>query len=124
MKTGSLVAILALAVLIAGCAGPSSTPQAASGPPANVAGSWTGGTVGAAGASVQMQLAQTGTGVSGRIDVSGRPDVSGPLTGTVSGNTVRFKLTSGYGSTGELNVSGNTITGMVGGNGVRLQRMP
>jgi hypothetical protein len=122
MKTGPLVATLALAVLMAGCAGTS--PPAASGPPANVAGSWTGGTVGAGGTSVQMQLAQTGTVVNGTINVSARPDVSGPLTGTVSGNTVRFKLTSGYGSTGELTVSGNTITGVVGGNGVRLQRTP
>jgi hypothetical protein len=69
-----------------------------------------------------MPLAQTGSAVTGVIDVAGRADVSGPLTGTVEGDTVRFKLTSGYGSTGQLNVKGDTITGVVGGNGVRLQR--
>jgi len=60
--------------------------------------------------------------VTGSIQVAGRPDVTGPLTGTVTGNTIAFKLTSGYGSTGELNVSGDTMTGVVGGAGVRLQR--
>lgn len=123
MATRSFVVILALAALVGGCAGTSS-PQAPAGPPADVAGRWTGGMVGPGGSSVQMQLSQTGTAVSGNIQVPGRADVSGPLTGTVSGNTVRFKLTSGYGSTGELNVSGNTITGMVAGNAVRLQRVP
>jgi hypothetical protein len=32
------------------------------------------------------------------------------------------RLDTGYGSTGELNVKGNTITGFVGGSGVSLQR--
>ena len=90
----------------------------------SVAGTWTGGMVGPGGSSVQMQLSQTGTSISGNIHVPGRADVSGPLTGTVSGTTVRFRLTSGYGSTGELNVNGDTITGVVGGNGVRLRRVP
>jgi hypothetical protein len=34
-----------------------------------------------------------------------------------SGNTVRFKLNTGYGSTGELRVAENTISGVVGGQG-------
>jgi hypothetical protein len=71
-----------------------------------------------------MSLTQTGTAVSGTIEVSGRADVSGPLAGTVSGDTVRLKLSSGSGSTGELNVSGNTITGVVGGNSVRCSVCP
>jgi hypothetical protein len=118
-----VVVLLALGVMMAGCASTSSS-QAAAGPPANVAGSWTGGTVGASGASVRMQLAQTGAAVNGNIEVAGRSDLSGPLTGTVSGNAVRFKLTSGYGSSGELTVNGNTITGVVAGNGIRLHRAP
>ena len=60
--------------------------------------------------------------MTGSIDVGGRPDLTGPLTGTVNGSAVVFKLDSGYGSTGELNVSGNKITGVVGGSGLRLQR--
>jgi hypothetical protein len=102
MKTVSWVAIAVVVACMAGCA--SSTPQAASGPPANVAGSWSGATVGASGAFVSMQLTQTGTTVAGAIEIGGRSDLSGALNGTVDGNTVRFKLNSGYGSTGELNV--------------------
>jgi hypothetical protein len=122
MKIASMLAIAVLATFAAGCASTSGDQKAAGGPPANVAGWWRGGTVGAGGTSVTMQLAQTGSAVTGVIDVPGRADVSGPLTGTVDGNSVRFKLTSGYGSTGLLNVNGDTITGTVGGNGVRLQR--
>jgi hypothetical protein len=54
--------------------------------------------------------------------VSGRADLTGPLTGDVNGSTVVFRLNSGYGSTNQLNVSGDTITGVVGGSGVTLRR--
>jgi len=123
MKTLSLLAIVAtVAALVGGCAGTSSPASAASGPPANVAGTWTGGTVGPGGASVRLVLQQTGSQVTGSIDVGGRPEVTGPLTGTVSGNAVAFKLQSGYASTGALNVSGDVMTGVVGGSGVSLRR--
>ena len=73
-----------------------------------MAGSWSGAAVGSSGAFVSMQLAQTGTAVAGSIEIGGRSDLSGALNGTVDGNTARFKLNSGYGSTGELNVKGNS----------------
>jgi hypothetical protein len=122
MKTFSFLVITGLVAFLAGCAGTSSPAVTAGGPPANVAGSWRGGTIGAGGTSVVLVLQQTGSKVTGSIDVGGRPDLTGPLTGAVNGNAVVFKLDSGYGSTGELNVSGNTITGVVGGSGLRLQR--
>ena len=122
MRTCSLLVITGLVACLAGCAGTSSPAATASGPPANVAGSWRGGTIGAGGATVALVLRQTGSNVTGSIDVSGRADLTGPLTGTVNGNAVVFRLDSGYGSTGQLNVSGDTITGVVGGSGVRLQR--
>jgi hypothetical protein len=122
MKTFSFLVITGLVAFLAGCAGTSSPAATASGPPANVAGSWRGGTIGAGGTTVALVLQQTGSKVTGSIDVGGRPDLTGPLTGTVNGNAVVFKLDSGYGSTGELNVSGNTFTGVVGGSGLRLQR--
>ena len=122
MKAYSFLVVTGLIAFLAGCAGTSQKAATASGPPANVAGSWRGGTIGAGGTNATLTLQQSGSAVTGSIQVAGRPDVTGPLTGTVTGNTVAFKLTSGYGSTGELNVSGDTMTGVVGGAGVRLQR--
>ena len=121
MKTFWLFAFAILVAFVAGCAS-TSAPAVSSGPPANVAGTWTGGMVGPGGTVATMQLNQTGANVTGTINISGRPDVSGPLTGTVDANTVRFKLDSGYGSTSELNVKGDTITGVLGGSGVNFQR--
>ena len=123
MKTLSLVAIVVMMAFVAGCASSSSAPQAAvGGPSANVTGTWSGATLGAGGVPVTMNLKQNGADVAGDIDVGGRPDLSGPLKGSVSGNSVRFRLDTGYGSTGQLNVNGNAITGFVGGSGLNLQR--
>lgn len=122
MKTMSFIALAVLAVFVAGCASTDSATSQPAGPPANVAGSWSGSTVGAGGAVVSLELKQNGGAVTGTIKVGGRPDLSGPLQGTVSSNTVRFKLTSGFGSTGELTVSQDTITGIIGGSGIALRR--
>jgi hypothetical protein len=122
MKTLSVLVITGLVAFLTGCAGTSGPAATAVGPPANVAGSWQGGSIGGGGLTVALELQQTGSKVTGSIAVGGRPDLSGPLTGAVNGNAVAFKLDGGYGSTGELNVSGSTITGVVGGQGVRLQR--
>jgi hypothetical protein len=117
MRTCSFLVIAGFVAFLAGCAGTSSRAAAVSGPPANVAGSWRGGTIGAGGSTVALVLQQAGS-----IEVSGRADLTGPLTGDVNGNTVVFRLNSGYGSTNQLNVSGDTITGVVGGSGVTLRR--
>jgi cytoskeletal protein CcmA (bactofilin family) len=93
-------------------------------PIADVAGAWRG-TAGIGGreASVALTLRQDGASVSGAIEVGGRPDISGDLAGIVSGTSVRFRLVSGYGSTGELQVAGDQITGIVSGEQVVLRRV-
>lgn len=122
MKAWSSVALAIFTLCLAGCAGTGGAGSPAAAPPANVAGSWVGSTVGPGGGSTSLELKQNGSAVTGVIQIAGRPDVSGPIQGTVSGNTVRFRLTSGYGSTGELTVSQDTISGVVGGSGVALRR--
>ena len=121
---GSVALIAVLVAALAGCASTGTTSSDAGGPPADVAGSWSGFTSGGAtGGAVSLVLNQSGNAVTGTIDVGGRSDVSGPLTGTVSGTSVKFRLTSGYGSTGELRVTpDNSIAGMVGGQSVTLRR--
>ena len=43
---------------------------------------------GPAAGDVTLVLQQTGSKVTGSITVGGRPDISGPITGTVNGNAV------------------------------------
>jgi hypothetical protein len=123
MKALSWVVIGLILVFGAGCASSgSSNAPAASGPPANVAGSWNGGFYGALSNSVSMQLQQQGTAVTGSIDVGGRPDLSGPIKGTVRGNMLDYSLTSMGGGSGTMQVSGNTISGVISGNAFRAQK--
>lgn len=120
MRAVSFVATSVVIAFLAGCAGSTMTDSATGGPPANVAGSWSGWT--ADGLSVSLVLKQDGGAVTGTIAVGGRPDNSGPLTGTVKGNAVSFRLDSGYGSTSDLRVAQDTISGIVGGRAVNLRR--
>jgi hypothetical protein len=120
MKTLSWLVIGLVLMLGAGCASSSSAPAASTGPPANVAGSWSGGFYGAMSNSVSMQLQQQGTAVTGNVDVGGRTDLSGKVTGTVSGNMVYWNLANG--GQGTMQVSGNTISGTVSGAPFRAQR--
>jgi hypothetical protein len=121
MKTFSWVVIGLILVFGAGCASSSgSTPAAASGPPANVAGSWNGGFYGALSNSVSMQLQQQGTAVTGTIDVGGRSDLSGGIKGTVRGNMMDYSIANG--GSGTLQISGNTMTGVISGNAFRAQK--
>ena len=125
MESRRSVAVgVVLVVFLAGCASARTPSGDAGAPPANVAGSWSGFTGGGGtGGAVTLVLNQSGTAVTGTIDVGGRSDLRGPLTGTVSGNSVKFKLASAFGSTGQLRVSqDNTITGVVGGQSVALRR--
>ena len=121
MKTFSWVMIGLILVLGAGCASSSSSPSAATtGPPANVAGTWNGGFYGPADNSVSMQLQQQGSKLTGNINVGGRSDLNGPITGTVRGNTVDWNLANG--GQGTMQVSGNTMSGTVGGTPFRATR--
>lgn len=114
-------------VAIAGCGGSASrtasstgAPSAAVGAPANVNGTWSGALVG--GAPVTMMLQQTGANVTGDLRVGGRADISGPIEGTVDGNTIKLRERSGFGSAPLLNVKGDQITGIVGGTTLDLRR--
>jgi len=122
MKTYAWVVVGLVLLLGAGCASSDmSSSPAASGPPANVAGNWNGGLYGAASNSISMQLQQQGTAVTGNIDVGGRSDLSGGIKGSVSGNMFSYSLANG--GSGTMQVSGNTISGTVGGSPFRAQRM-
>ena len=112
-------------VLVAGggCAASSTSKTASSGPPANVNGTWTGAAGGGAiEAPVTMTLAQTGANVTGEIRIGGRPDLSGPVEGTVQGNAVKLSLKSGYGSLPEMTVKQDQISGVVAGLPLNLRR--
>ena len=117
MKTFSWLVIGLVLMFGAGCASSSNTAAA---PPANVAGSWRGGFYGPADNSVSMQLQQQGTAVTGTIEVGGRPDLSGALTGTVRGDMLDYRLAEG--GPGTMQVSGNTMSGTVSGTPFRAQR--
>jgi hypothetical protein len=75
---------MVLSFISVGCgAARQAETEAANAPTANVAGTWTGfaGTGGVS-VPVTLTLAQTGTAVTGNINVGGRPDFSGPVKGT------------------------------------------
>jgi hypothetical protein len=76
--------------MLAGCA----TAQSPETPPANVAGTWTGGSA-AGGRTYTMVLKQAGTNVTGTL--SGAGTLDGPIEGTVDGNTLRLRERSGFG---------------------------
>jgi hypothetical protein len=117
-----LLAVVAL-VAVAGCASRTSTqPSATVAAPADVAGTWTGAVVGAQGAPVTMVLQQTGPKVTGDLRVGGRSDISGPIDGTVEGNTIKLRLQTGAAGTPVMTVRGDEITGMVGGTTLNLRR--
>ena len=120
-----MVIFMLLLVAFAGCA--SSTAPSAGAPsagvpaPANVNGTWQGGITGAA-STVTLVLKQSGTSVTGNIIGAGTLD--GPIEGTVNGNTIRLKDSSGYGETPLLNVQGDRIIGNVQGRTLTLRRTP
>src|SRR2546428_6804921 len=100
MKIFAFPVLAVLVAFLAGCAGPASTTSPAAGPPANVTGSWYGSTIGGAGStSVSLTLTQAGSAVTGQIEVGGRPDISGPLTGSGSGDDVGVSSTRWVGRT-------------------------
>jgi hypothetical protein len=109
--------VLLLIAAVAGCA--SSQSPSASIAPADVNGTWTGGTATGA-ATYVLVLKQTGANVTGNL--SGAGTLDGPIEGTVDGNTIRLRERSGYGSTPLLSVRGDQITGVLGGTPLTLRR--
>jgi hypothetical protein len=114
-----------LVLALSGCATSNGTPAATtSGPPANAGGSWSGyGGIGATAQPVSLTLAQTGGDVKGDINVGGRPDLSGPVVGTVQGNVLSLRLASGVASLPAMTVTPSQITGVLSVGPMTLTRV-
>jgi len=107
-----LVLVAFSIVMLAGYAGAQS--------PADVNGTWTGSTIRGA-TTLVLVLKQDGQKVTGRLSGAGTDD--GPVSGTISGNTIRLRYDDGRETTPSLNVKGERIEGVLsGGNEVVLQR--
>jgi hypothetical protein len=115
---------VSLVLAISGCASMESTPAVnMSGPPANTTGAWSGWAgMGAAAAPVSLTLTQSGANVTGDIDVGGRPDLTGPVVGTVQGNALSLKLQSGFGTLPVMTVSESQISGVISVGPMTLTR--
>jgi hypothetical protein len=88
--------------------------------PTNVSGTWTGSTTRGA-TTLVLVLKQDGQKVTGTLSGAGTDD--GPVTGTVSGSTIRLRYDDGRETTPSLNVKGEQITGVLsGGSAVTLRR--
>jgi hypothetical protein len=136
MTESSRLVILATTFLIlaTGCASKSGTtargsapstsgPVAASPTSSNLTGSWRGNVgVGARSTTVALDLRQDGPALKGDLAVGGRPDLSGPVTGMVEGDTLRLRLESGAAGP-ELRVQGDTITGLISGEPLSARRV-
>jgi hypothetical protein len=125
-----LIGVAIVGVLVAGCG--SAKKTAASTPPtspgtamADLTGTWSGqGAIQGREAPVALRLVQNGSALDGDMYVSGRADLSGPIKGTVEGNTVRLALGNGFRQTSALQISpdGNQISGDVVGSPLVLRR--
>jgi hypothetical protein len=123
MIRATTVGLLALVcVATVGCAAAREEQQAAlNAPTANVVGTWTG-VAGQATPSlpVTLTLAQTGTNLTGNLTVAGRPDFSGPVTGSIQGEVLKLSLATATFS--QLIVKGDQMTGMTRVGEVILRR--
>ena len=115
MKMLSIAVLVLLAAVSAGCGAAREAQQAAANAPtANVAGTWTGSAgTGGVSAPITLVLTQTGTNLAGNIDVGGRMDLSGPVTGTVQGEIVKLSLSTV--TLGQMIAKGGTMSGEVSG---------
>ena len=117
--------VIAVAILVfTGACAQSQPPQVvAGGPPANVAGTWTGSVgAGSQSTSATLNLEQQGNAVTGTVDVGGRADLSGDIKGTVNGNVLTYRLASGYSSNVDMTVSGDQMRGVIGGAQAQLRK--
>lgn len=117
------VCLLALfCIAVVGCAAAREEQQAAlNAPTANVAGTWTGN-AGQGGTSlpVTLTLSQSGTALTGNVTVAGRPDVSGPVKGSVTGEII--KLSTATTTFAQLRAQQDTMTGQSSIGQVILRR--
>ena len=124
MKNLAIGLLALLSAVSAGCAAArEAQTAAANAPTANVTGTWSGSAgTGGVFMPVTMTLSQTGTNVSGTVDIGGRSDLSGAVKGTVQGELVNLSLETV--KLGQMTVKQqNTMTGEVsGGMPVTLRR--
>jgi hypothetical protein len=122
MMRATTVGLLALfCVAAVGCAAFKEEKAMANAPTANVVGTWSGyAGQGGAGVPVTLTLAQTGTDVTGNVTVAARPDLSGPVKGAVQGELLKLSLATATFS--QLEVKGDTMTGMTSAGEVILRR--
>ena len=98
------------ALCAAGCAAWRAEKAEESAPTANLAGTWTGSAgTGGVFVPVSLTLTQSGAAVKGTIDIAGRPDYSGDVTGSVQGELLKLALQ--WTTLAELRVKQDTITG-------------
>ena|SRR5215470_6210706 len=89
--------------------------------PTDVSGTWTGSTTTGA-RTLVLDLKQDGQKVTGTLSGAGTDD--GPVTGTISGNTIRLRYDNGFETTPALDVKGDQIKGVLsGGAEVVLRRI-
>ena len=123
MMRATTVVLLALFCIAAiGCAAAREEQRRElSAPTANAAGTWTG-TAGTGGTSipVTLTLSQSGTNVTGNLSVAGRPDLSGPVKGTVEGELVKLSLATT--TFAQMRVQQDTMTGQGSVGPVNLRR--
>jgi hypothetical protein len=122
MRATSVFLLALFCIAMVGCAAAREEQKAAmNAPTANVAGTWTGN-AGQGGSSlpVTMTLAQTGTNVTGNMSVAGRPDFSGPVKGTVTGELVN--LSTATTTFAQLRAQQDTMTGQSSIGQVILRR--
>lgn len=108
-------------IMLVGCA-TTRTPSASQPPTVDVTGAWSGTYVGSAGSGIMsMTLRQVDANVTGDINISGAPQFSGSLRGTVSGETFEYNGPSGVAA--EMTVQANEMRGLSRfGNRLLLQR--
>jgi hypothetical protein len=136
VKCFTVVALTATVLMLAvGCASKSDSGSRAAAPPAttgsvaasptssDVTGLWQGNVgVGARTTSVSLNLREEGEALKGSLAVGGRPDLSGPVTGRIEGDTLRLRLDNGAVGP-QVQVKGDTMTGMISGEPLDLRRM-
>jgi hypothetical protein len=123
MKTTTIFLLIGLAVVSAGCGSAREAQQAAlNAPTAKVAGTWTGSTTtGGSFVPITMTLGQTGTALTGSVNFGGRPDISGPVKGSVQGEVVTLSLERPS-SAVQFYAKQDTMTGTLFGQEVTLRR--
>src|SRR5262245_26677275 len=104
-----LVLLGLFCIVALGCAGTTEEKALMSGPPADVAGTWTGFTKGGSTSAVTLTLDQKGTDLTGNISFGGFGQASGPVTGTVTGSVV--SLSTATMRFADWQVKGDTMSG-------------